>query len=275
MRTGIREALVERGFFVAPRYVEGEELDRLAEAYASSESFGGQAYALTRADTRHLARLYPRIYRDLDSINAEGEFNLSHIEGGYFFAIERGIQFDWHQDHESFFLHQTHRSYLNLYIPVIKPVRGQSNLSVVPADRFRARSPEAWTRFEFGGARSVEERDGASIIHDDCHGSAPVVLDFLLDEIAETPELEAGDALFMRGDLFHRTQDVATPRVAMSIRVSDPSQVLTRDHFERSCPKKDWFMAQDPQLYARIRSAFGSRAEISFGELLESMYLRP
>jgi len=44
-----------------------------------------------------------------------------------------------------------------------------------------------------------------------------------------TPELRAGDALFVRADLFHCTQDNETSRIALSVRLWNDNDVIDKD----------------------------------------------
>ena len=46
------------------------------------------------------------------------------INRSAYFATEKGINFGWHQDHESYFVNQTHQHYLNIYIPIKKSELG-------------------------------------------------------------------------------------------------------------------------------------------------------
>jgi ectoine hydroxylase-related dioxygenase (phytanoyl-CoA dioxygenase family) len=219
-----------------------------------------------------LAQLEPAIRAVMAEFARPGEFEPTRIEGAVFFATEGGIDFKWHQDHESFFVNQSHRNYVNFWAPVIKPDRSKSNLSVIPADNFRQRRPDLWDRLEWGGAASAVWRDGTTIISDDFRGGLHGTLDFRLEELAETPELDAGDVLLMRGDLFHQTQDADTTRVAVSVRVSDGRHTVTRAHFETTCPMKDWYRSRDPKTYDAIAAAFATRESMTLDELHAAVY---
>ena len=77
------------------------------------------------------------------------------LNHGFYFAAmseDGGRPYGWHQDYESYYLYQTHRNYVNLYIPVIKPDVARSNLQVVSALQMSKHCPELWRRLEWHGA---------------------------------------------------------------------------------------------------------------------------
>src|SRR6185295_1132801 len=84
------------------------------------------------------------------------------------FATGRGISFSWHQDHESFFTIQNHYDYLNFYIPIVKPRKDKSNLSIVPFDVLERASARSFRKLVRGGAtRFPRIRDKRMAFFDD------------------------------------------------------------------------------------------------------------
>ena len=81
--------------------------------------------------------------------------------------------------------------------------------------------------------------------------------------------MDAGDALLLRGDLFHRTQDTGTPRAALSVRAFADTHTVTREHFEQSCETKDWFLEQKAKTYDAIRRVFAKRESLPLRELID------
>lgn len=270
----MRAAMLERGFGVVRGFLLEDEIAAFADDARRGEKAENGAYTLLKASPARIESLHARIGKLLSVLSSPGVFAPNRIGGGIYFATDAGINFGWHQDHESYFLHQSHRHYLNVYVPVIKPEVRLSNLVVVPADRFRARAPALWKTLEWGGACSADVRPGSTrtTFRDDHAGAEHGHADFLLDEIAETPELAAGDALLMRGDLFHRTQDTSTARVALSIRVSNDMSRVCRTHFEQSCEAKSWFVERNPQLYDAVRRVFARRESLIVAELLAEAF---
>jgi ectoine hydroxylase-related dioxygenase (phytanoyl-CoA dioxygenase family) len=266
------EMIQTRGFFVERQFLDAGEIGRLAEDYRLGSQADNQVYTLGIADRTLTERLAPRISAILDEITVPGEFTPSRVGGGAYFATANGINFPWHQDHESYFINQTHKNYVNVFIPIIKPDPARSNLKVVPADALAAMDAGLWQRLEGRGAVSAIEEDGRTRFRDDHAGGFVGEIDGSLDDIAVAPELKAGDALFMRGDLLHRTQDADTERVALSIRICDPEDRVTRAHFEQGCDVKNWYKQQNPRVYDNIANAFAAREEMSLAALLEKAY---
>ncbi len=260
--------LGRRGFTVIPRFLDAQTVQGFAENYREGGTLDNKMYSLGLADATKIEAIKPAIRDLMDEIRAGSGININFIGGGAYFATEKGIDFSWHQDHESFFMHQTHHNYLNLYIPVIKPVKHKTNLSIVPADNFARRSPGVWAKLEDGGASSAVFRQGHTTITNDCQGGIHGTLDYDIEELSETPELAAGDALLLRGDIFHRTQDTETSRVALSIRMFDDAQTVTREHFEKSCPTKNAFMQRNAPMYDRIRKVFEEHETLTFRQLM-------
>ena len=271
MTAEISASLLQRGFCVVRDFMPADLVRAFDSDYGAGSQSGNQAYSLGLPGADSMARLRPLLERLVASLRT-GAFRPNRVGGGVFFAIGNGIDFGWHQDHESFFVNQTHRHYLNVYLPVRKPDPARSNLSIVPADNFAAAAPELWAKLEGRGAATVREEGTRRFISDDWRGGEIGALDFALDEIAETPELAAGDALLLRGDLFHRTQDASTDRVALSVRVSGDTHTVTRSHFKTSCEVKDWFLTQNAPMYEAIDSVFRDADELPLRDLLERAF---
>ncbi len=268
----VAEALLRRGFCVLPGFLSSDLRAAFEADYDAGSSSQNNAYSLGLPSAQSLARLRPQLEELVAAFGGSAEFRPNRIGGGVFFAIRNGIDFGWHQDHESFFVNQTHRHYLNAYIAVRKPERARSNLCLVPADRFAAAAPELWSKLEWGGAATYREAAGRRFISDDWRGGEVGDLDFPIEDIAETPELDAGDALLMRGDLFHRTQDTDTDRVALSVRVAGDTHTVSRSHFLTSCDVKAWFLAQNAPMYEAIDAVFRETETLALSDLLERAY---
>lgn len=261
--------LMTRGFSVIPGFLGEANLAGFVEDYTQGEDLENKMYTLGFAKPAHVEAIKPRIRALLDELREHCEIDVNFIGGGAFFAIENGIDFGWHQDHESYFLNQTHRNYLNFYIPVVKPVPEKSNLSIIPIDLFTARSPDVWKNLEWGGAATATLKEGVTEISDDCRGGLHGILDYDLEEIAETPTLSVGDALVLRGDMFHRTQDTETNRVALSIRMFNDTHQVNREHFKQSCDVKNWFLTSNTHMYDRVAKVFEDHESLTYRELMD------
>ncbi|MHB2017859.1 MAG: hypothetical protein ACYCW6_12995, partial [Candidatus Xenobia bacterium] len=161
---------------------------------------------------------------------------------GSYVAIEKGRPEgwqDWHQDALTWYLQQDNHHYLNVYVPIVKPDRQKSNMYVVPFDRLEAHADASLlSRLRGGGGRRARgEAGGRTVLLDDQDGGYDVLSCNLMD-LAVIPELAAGDLLLMRGDLFHRTQDVDTDRVAVSFRLARASTQISRRRLAHLCLSK-------------------------------------
>jgi hypothetical protein len=272
--TGLANDLMTRGFSVIPAFLDAAAIAGFADDFDGGSQLDNQMYTLGVASPERIDALKPAITRLLETLRRDSEIDVNFIGGGAFFATRNGINFGWHQDHESYFMGQTHRNYLNLYIPVIKPDPARSNLSVIPIDHFRAREPALWSKLEWGGATSAVYREDKTHISDDCRGGLHGSLDFNIQEMAETPQLAAGDALLLRGDMFHRTQDAETHRVALSIRMLNDTHEVTRAHFNQTCQTKNAFMARNRNIYDRIRNVFETHESLTYRQLMNLAWRR-
>jgi hypothetical protein len=138
-----------------------------------------------------------------------------------------------HQDFDlDYKLTGDHHHYLNFWIPITKPDPDRSNVCVVPFD---ALPQDAYALLVGGGGRRFVTANGETrmfgnygAVLDDAARAPEHVFSFDLEKLVETPSLAAGDALVMRGDMIHRTQDASTARIAASIRVTWSGKVLDR-----------------------------------------------
>lgn len=198
------------------------------------------------------------------NVHAEGPF------GSIYVTTDGDLGLGWHQDSVSYYAYQDHYDYLNFYIPIVKPVRARSNLSVIPFDALSARSPELCRAIRGKGATRFVVKRGATIVHDHARGGRHGVLPYALDELAVTPELAAGDLLLVRGDVIHRTQDTDTHRVAVSLRMMNARTRIRRDELVRGGLVKTILMTQlraDFQVLLDCFDAAGT-GEMSLGKLV-------
>lgn len=218
-----------RGFLVIRSFLDEGQIEMLHRDYEAASLEVNSNYSVRRISQEALEDLERRCQQVVDHIENQSSVRVNVLNDGVYFATfsEKSTlvrlrpgpqQFPWHQDHENYWLWQDTKNYLNFYIPVVKPVAEKSNLAVAPFDRFRELAPEVYQRLIGRGATRVLKTGRKWIIKDDDRGGKVGQLDFDLAQIEETPFLEPGDLLLMRGDLIHRTQDSSTRRIAASIR---------------------------------------------------------
>ena len=256
-------SLLTKGYHVIPGFLDAKEIDGLVSDLENDRL--AYLYNIGLPHTAAMTSLGLRLQGLLDELSASGEFTPRHI--GAYFATMKSLNLDWHQDHDSYFINQTHKHCLIIYIPMIKPDPRKSNLTIVPVDVLRSRAPEVWNSMEWKGASRMSYEDGTTTVTDDQNGGVHGELDFPLDEIAVSPELSVGDVLLTRGDMIHRTQDSDTDRVVLSFRAFDDSLTVTRDHFQQTTPIKELIM-QKYAVYEGVKRVFEDVEELPLSELL-------
>lgn len=185
-----------------------------------------------------------------------------------YFSIEHGVNFGYHQDHESWFLYGDHTNYLNIWIPVIKPSIELTNVIVLDAKRLFQDHPELLFLKGYGATRF--EGGNTSYIFDDNTGEK-ITLNFNLDSYAECPQLAEGDALIMRGDCIHKTQDTLTSRVAISARRLLTSSIIHKTHFNAASNTKKQIIENNPAMYQKIMSQFTDSDTCTVGGLMAAL----
>ena len=254
---GLREPrwadLSDRGFVVVHGLLTAAQVEGLRAAYASSERVDVAAYVATEPRLSDIRGIIARVEALLPSIReATGMATDLVVPQGTFFATER-MNLDWHTDQKSDYLFQGHRHHLTFWMPVEKPDPARSGLSVIPIDRLREHAPEAFRALSGrGSARyangELDYEDGDRERRVSCPGD--------LASFAESPRLLPGDALVVRSDLLHRTSDVETVRVALSLRALNGEHRLTVARLLSASSRKRARIRDEPNAFAEALAAF-------------------
>jgi len=261
--------LQSRGFLVIHNFLTEAERELLLRDYESPRAVAGNSnYDLKLVGPEVCARFEPRLQSVTAAVHSATGIEADLTTAGLYFAIERGVNFAWHQDHESYFLFQEHYHYLNFYIPIIKPDPQRTNLCVVPFDSLRASVPEFYERLVGGGATRFAPDGGRMAVTED-ESAMNYVLPVDFERLAVAPELVPGDLLLLRGDMIHRTQDTSTERVAVSFRRQSAKAIVRRDRFLGGGPAKRTIMWKNIRTYSRALQYFSQRKtnELTVGEL--------
>jgi len=184
-----------------------------------------------------------------------------------YFSISHGVDFDWHQDHESYFFFNNHMDYLNIYVPIYKEVPELSNVCVIDFEKLIAKDSRMSFLKGYGATR-LTVTDGTTNLQDD-NTDITHQLDFDINTIADCPHLEVGDALIMRGDCIHRTQDTLTPRVAMSIRRMNSASIVNRSNFNMTSRTKEFVYNGNKEHYQKMIDKFNGEEQKLLGELFD------
>jgi hypothetical protein len=243
--------LQTKGYVVVPSFLSGPEIQFLIEAFESANSFANAAtYRMVSSEVVEAFR--PKLAQTVAAIGRETDLRVDLLTGSVYFAIKLGTDLGWHQDHESFYQFGDHYHYLNFYIPFKKPVREKSNLSVIPLDELAKRSPKVYERRKGKGACVASSFMGRTILQDHDRGGYSA-LSFNFDEIGVTPELGPGDLLLLRGDVFHKTQDTDTDRIAISFRMVNSKTIVRRSSLVSFGVSLEKFLLHSKNKYRRSR----------------------
>jgi hypothetical protein len=240
--------LETRGYVHIPGFLAPDELQACRDDFTQQPVADNRNYGVSIVSDRAIARFQARVDAVMGLVRTRTNLQVDCTLGGGYFATGRNKTFPWHQDYESFFSSQNHYDYLNFYIPVVKPVREKSNLTVVPFDALQRESPQAFQRVVRGGAtRFVAVGDKQIAIAEDAGTTLVMPVD--IERLAETPMLAAGDLLLMRGDVIHRTQDADTERVSLSLRVASTKTIIRRSRLADGPLAKVRTMVNNPPMY--------------------------
>ncbi len=230
-----------RGFLSIPGFLSAADLEGLQQDFEQAKPLSNGNYCIRRVSPQAFERVQDKLQALAQCLQSQTHtlVDVFTTSGVYFPNFKEGPtlvdadphkqRFPWHQDHESYFTLQDHMHYLNFYVPLIKPVLEKSNLSIIPLDTLAQRAPQIGTQMVGRGAtRVIQDQQGRDVILDDDQGGVIARLDFPITDIEETPYLQAGDLLLLRGDVLHRTQDADTQRVSVSFRMFNSQTTINR-----------------------------------------------
>lgn len=217
------------GFTVIRNFFSAEDLARVRDEYESSVSVSlvNSNYNVQLGSPGLNRHFEPRLDAVSRRVSADAGIHADVTAGSIYFSTKKGVNFPWHQDHESYFLFQDHYNYLNFYIPFIKDRADTSNLCLIPFDRLRMEAPDHIEKIIGGGAKRFQPDGDCTKVLDDEYDTA-YSMPVNLERIAVVPELNAGDLLLFRGDMIHRTQDSSSNRVAISFRKVNSRSIINR-----------------------------------------------
>ena len=266
----------KRGFVVVPRFLAPDDIDFYRADFEQRPLDSNGNYRIVRTSPGANARLRQRIDDVLAAVNSQTDLCVDFFDGGIYFSTgpKFGIAFHWHQDTEPFFRFQNHYDYLNFYIPIVKPRKDKSNLCVLPFDVLKLKDPKTHRFLVRSGASALVKVGKVPVWT--CFDSAKMhIMSEDAESLAETPHLDAGDLLLMRGDLVHRTQDTETERVALSFRIARSSAVIERQRLVAGGLMKAVTMINNPGIYRSMFTVFErtGRQQMRADEMREALSL--
>lgn len=208
---------IERNFFTP------DVINSFLCEYSKRETYTpfNKYYATIPTDPQWIESEIGGIVRNITSkITKETGIRCDCTISSAFLSIKHGVNFGWHQEHDkqyqSLIDTDDYLNFINIWVPLIKPDKMQSNLDVIDMSKLVKLCPEAHQLVGRGATNLMPKHDH-TVIRSGC-GKEDFIIPFNIESIKQTLEVEVGDAIVMRGDCIHKTQDTQTERVALSLR---------------------------------------------------------
>jgi hypothetical protein len=216
------EDLVSKGFVLIPNFLTDSELltvknhyNTVTEEFIKNPSLKNDYNILLVEPDKSLQFLLDKISNCISTVESTTDIKVNCIDNkvSYFDNKIFGST-GWHQDHGPYFKWKNLYNSLNFWIAVTKPDKINNGLSVIPYDTFPS---QVRSKFIGKGAKSFEIIQKRTRVFDDANNNV-FVLPYDINDYAISPEISEKDVLILRGDLIHKSQNLVSKRVALSIR---------------------------------------------------------
>ena len=259
--------LIQNGYTVVPNFLSEEEIALLKNDYANSNNiFGhyGINDGIKMVSKNAMDKISNKITSALADIRHSTSIRADTIIYPQLYINNHNMYFDWHQDHEAWYLEQETINHLNFYIPIHKEFRNKSGISIIPMQVLK-QHPQLINK----GARRFVPGPLTKVIDDDL--GQDFYLNFDITKYAVTPEIGPGDLLLLRGDLIHKTQDTDTERHSVTIRCTYGGKIISKSRLFSGCETKMQYLENNSKIYNRIRNAFGNEENIVLSKVLNEL----
>jgi hypothetical protein len=250
--------LETKGFVVIKNFLSADQLDYIKNDYnrQKDNEVGDQDnknYLLTYGMYPFLISL---VQSTINLIDSQTNLTVNITRPVAAFFDNQMVTTIWHQDPEPYYMFQDLYNALNFWIPIIKPDPCHSGISIVPHDVLQKTNPEVFNNQIVGkGAMRYQVIGSKTKMINDNNG-VESLLPVNINNLSVSPELAEGDAIILRQDILHKTQDMLTNRAALSIRCYNKDTVLSRDHFLTRCKKKNDMISNNPYGYKKFVEKF-------------------
>jgi ectoine hydroxylase-related dioxygenase (phytanoyl-CoA dioxygenase family) len=260
----------ERGFLHLKNIISPEDVGKLVDEYRGAGEVSNKKYNNKRVTPASRDILRPYYLKIMSELSAQTSLTLNRlVDSGCYFSTNDWIH-DWHQDSLTYFFYQSHKDFVIIWTPIIKPTPALGNLSVFPYDEFKKADAGIFVGRRHKGAASFHHNGERSVFQlSDAAEDSLLKVGFNLNDRQVTPEVAVGDVVVMQGDLFHRTQAEGRDRVAISLYGLNQDTVLTRENFERRGEYKREYFAKNPELQRQLAEFFRNHPVATVKELLE------
>lgn len=252
------------GYIVIPNFLSSEELERFKDDYINSTSQFGH-YGIKMVAKAVMETMSNKFMNILSDIRQSTSIKADTIIYPQLYINNQKTSFDWHQEHESWYLEQESINHLNFYIPLHKELPNKSGISVIPMHVFKDQKELIHNK----GARRFIASDVTRVIDDDLGND--FTINFDISKYSVTPFIMPGDLLLMRGDLIHKTQDTETERYSVSIRCTYGDKTISKSRLFSGCDAKLQYLENNSKIYNKIKSTFGDGDETTVSKVLSEL----
>lgn len=258
------------GYLVLKNFLTFEEVSLLKNDYQLQPLVNNNNYPLKISSSEATNEIKKKVKNILDDISNSTSLKVDKILNNSIYTDTSLKKYPWHQDHESFYIFQQHKNYLNFFITFIKPNKSESGLNIIPFDKLKEKSQFYFDKICGSGATTFIIKENITQVSNNETGEK-YTLPFRLDEIKISPELEETDLLIIRGDVIHQTQQGLSTRVAISIRCTNSSSLISKEKLYQGCRIKSKYLENNPAPYEKLNNIFEkySKNEITALEFLE------
>ena len=248
--------LETKGYTVVKNFFTPDFIQHLAEPMLKFKS-NNKVTDFINAPDNIAYKLHCQLKPLLDIIHGQTHYGECILTDETTYIDNSGLSFEFHQEHEPYFIYQDLSKYLIFYLPLIKEFEDKSGLSVIPHDKVKEYFPRHTNIMLGTGAKSYfTDRRGKTTISLEATDEM-VPLDDDISNYAEVPLISPGDVLLMQGSLIHATQDQLTNRIAMSIRYVNKDAVIDKDTlFNAGGSIKKSFLKRRAEKYQYLYNKF-------------------
>lgn len=245
------------GYVYIPNFLSPSELKLLKSEYKHSKVVNNKNYSLVQSEIAKKI-LGKKLKAVMDAVTEQTSLTIDHLTPTVNYTDTKHVYFNWHQDHESYYVYQQSREHLNFYIPITKPDPTLSGMSLIPMDTLVSYlvGPQVDRIVNYGATR-FECHSTYTHVIDEANGKG-FNIPVNLNTIAVTPTLGEGDLLLLRGDVIHKTQDNSTHRVAISVRAVNGNAPVSKTKLLSGCETKMKFIERNRGYYDTIFELFES-----------------
>lgn len=268
----LKDSLNKHGYVIIPNFLSEDELSGIISDYHAQKHTVGQnktvnIFLLSDQYREYVGKKIIHLYNEqFEDPNSTNKIDTLFPYASY--VDNKLVNVPWHQDVETSFLFQTW-DYLRAYIPIIKPDRLLSGISMVSNQTIRDMGKEYEDELlERSATLLFNLGDGTAKYEDEDSGSKKIIpLDLAKNKV--NLDIGPGDLVLFRGDTIHRTQDTLTHRVSITLSCMRSNGVIQKDYLTNAGGKREVYMKNNPKPYQRIVDKFEEKnvTEMTLGEV--------